>query len=186
MPTHRLPGFSSNRPDGNLRLNRRSRNQFLEVPSIRGVVAANDVVGPDCLRARPSLAHALATVLRASLTAFDRSPKTASGRLEGLKPVRRLAPARGAARRRGRSTSARCSAGGGSSSSGRRCASDRSLRQGEQGDTIEAIAPDAATPRSRHVARRMACASSWTLLRIVTVAVVDVGRAQVPLGMLAV
>jgi hypothetical protein len=30
-----------------------------------------------------------------------------------------------------------------------------------------------------HVARRMDCGSSWTLLRITTVAVVDVGRAQV-------
>jgi hypothetical protein len=56
---------------------------------------------------------------------------------------------------------------------------DRSLRQGRQGDTIEAIAPDAATPRSRHVARRMDCGSSWTLLRITVGAVVDVGRAQV-------
>ena len=57
--------------------------------------------------------------------------------------------------------------------------SDRSLRQGRQGDTVEAIAPDAATLRSRHVARRMDCGSSWTLLRITVVAVVDVGRAQV-------
>ena len=40
-----------------------------------------------------SLAHALATVLRASLTAFDCSPKPAWSP-EGLKPVRRLAPAR--------------------------------------------------------------------------------------------
>ena len=36
----------------------------------------------------------------------------------------------------------------------RRSASDRGLRQEKQGDTVEAIAPDAATLRSRHVARR--------------------------------
>ena len=34
----------------------------------------------------PAPAHALATVLRASLTAFDRSPKPASGRLKGSSP----------------------------------------------------------------------------------------------------
>ena len=61
----------------------------------------------------------------------------------------------------------------------RRSVGERSLRQGRQGDTVQAIAPDAATLRSRHVARRMDCGSSWTLLRIVTVAAVDVGRAQV-------
>jgi hypothetical protein len=63
--------------------------------------------------------------------------------------------------------------------SGKRSVSGKRLRQGKQGDTIEAIAPDAATLRSRHVARRMDCGSSWTLLRITAVAVVDVGRAQV-------
>jgi hypothetical protein len=61
----------------------------------------------------------------------------------------------------------------------RASASDRSLRQRKHGDTVEAIAPDAAALRSRHVARRMDCGSSWTLLRITIVAVVDVGRAQV-------
>jgi hypothetical protein len=34
-------------------------------------------------------------------------------------------------------------------------------------------------PPSRHVARRMDCGSSWAILWIATVAVVDVGRAQV-------
>ena len=68
---------------------------------------------------------------------------------------------------------------GAARTSARRSVSDRSLRQGRQGDTIEAIAPDAATLRSRHVARRMDCGSSWTLFRITAVAVVDVGRAQV-------
>ena len=186
MPRHRLPGFSSNRPDGNLRLNQRSRNQFLEVPSIRGVVAANDGcrtrLSSCSAFARPCPRHgpqSLADGFRPLAQNRQRPP----GRAQACSTAR---PGPRSCPRRGRSTSARCSAGGGSSSSGRRCASDRSLRQGEQGDTIEAIAPDAATPRSRHVARRMACGSSWTLLRIVTVAVVDVGRAQVPLGMLAV
>ena len=44
---------------------------------------------------------------------------------------------------------------------------------------MEAIAPDAAALRLMDVARRMDCGSSWTLLRITAVAVVDVGRAQV-------
>ena len=70
-------------------------------------------------------------------------------------------------------------AGGGSSTRARRSARDRRLRRGRRGDTVEAIAPDAAALRSRHVARRMDCGSSWTLLRITAVAVVDVGRAQV-------
>jgi hypothetical protein len=88
---------------------------------------------PDCLPARPCrstacpLAGALATVLKASLTGFDRSSK----------------PAPAAARRRDSSTNARRSSG------------SRSLRQGRRGDTVEAIAPDAATLRSRHVARRL-------------------------------
>jgi hypothetical protein len=43
------------------------------------------------------------------------------------------------------------------SSSGRRSAGGRSLRQGRQGDTMNAIAPDAAALRSRHVARRTGC-----------------------------
>jgi hypothetical protein len=46
------------------------------------------------------------------------------------------------------------------------------LRQGKQGDTVDAIAPDAAALRSRHVARRMGsrlspyCGSSWAVLWI--------------------
>jgi hypothetical protein len=35
-----------------------------------------------------------------------------------------------------------------------------------------------AQARSRHVARRMDCGSSWMLLRITAIAVVDVGRAR--------
>jgi hypothetical protein len=51
----------------------------------------------------------------------------------------------------------------------RRCApGDRSLRQGKQGDTVEAIAPDAATLRSRHVARRMGPTRPVTALRLST------------------
>jgi hypothetical protein len=84
----------------------------------------------------------------------------------GLKPKRRLASAKWAARRRGRPTPP-----------ARAFASARSLRQGRPGDTLEAIAPDAATLRSRHVARRMDCSSSCELLRITVVAVVEVGRA---------
>ena len=95
-------------------------------------------------QARPCRSpHALATVLRVSLTGFDRSPKPGRGRrspedsspfdgslrpMSGPTPAAR--PAAGALRRR------------------------RSLRQGRQGDTVEAIAPDAAALRSRHVARR--------------------------------
>jgi hypothetical protein len=44
---------------------------------------------------------------------------------------------------------------GGRSTIARRSVSDGSLRQGRQGDTMEALAPDAAALRSRHVARRM-------------------------------
>ena len=45
------------------------------------------IVFPLGVVARPCpLAHALATVLRASLTAFDHSPKPASGRLKGSSP----------------------------------------------------------------------------------------------------
>jgi hypothetical protein len=65
------------------------------------------------------------------------------------------------------------------STSARRSINDRRLRKGRQGDTVEAIAPDAAALRSRHVAGRMDCGSSWALLRITAVAVVGVGRAQV-------
>jgi hypothetical protein len=120
----------------------------------------------------PAPRPSLATVLRASLTAFDRSPKPAQRSPKGLKP-RRLASARLAARREGRSTSPKRSA------TASRSASDRSLRQRKHGDTVEAIAPDAAALRSRHVARRMDCGSSWVLLGLLPVAVVDVGRAQV-------
>ena len=93
------------------------------------------------------LAHALATVLIAS-TALDRSPKPASGRLKGSSPFDGSLrpdepPDAGAAR----------PAPGAPSG-------DRSLRQGRQGDTVEAIAPDAAALRSRHVARRIDCGSS--------------------------
>jgi hypothetical protein len=157
---------------------------------------------PCSLTACPCPRHgpqSLADGLRPLAQTRQRSP-------EGLKPVRRFAPA-------GRPTlgptSARRSAGGRSSAnakgfeqtaafppdagaarpapgapqrqetrSGRRSVSGRSLRQGKQNDTIEAIAPDAAALRSRHVARRMDCGSSWTVLRITAVAVVDVGRAQ--------
>jgi hypothetical protein len=73
-----------------------------------------------------------------------------------LKPIRRLAPpddppdagaSRPIARRFASATRDSTSAG--------RSGSARRLRQGRQGDTVEAIAPDAATLRSRHVARRM-------------------------------
>ena len=124
------------------------------------------------LPARPrsfssSTAHALATVLRASLTGF-----TARDRPKGSSPFNgprrpNEPPSAGATR----------FAGGGSSTRARRFARARRLRRGRRGDTVEAIAPDAAALRSRHVARRMDCGSSWTLLRITAVAVADVGRA---------
>jgi hypothetical protein len=57
---------------------------------------------------------------------------------------------------------------------------DRSLRQGRQGDTVEAIAPDAAALRSRHVARRLVPRLVLDVAYGLLVdAVVDVGRAQV-------
>ena len=118
------------------------------------------------LVARPCPRHGPQSLL----WAFDRPPKPASGRLKGSSPFDGLLrpdelPAETLHQRR-RSTS------------GRRSVGDRSLRQQRRGDTIEAIAPDAAALRSRHVARRMDCGSSWTLPRITAVAVVDVGRAQ--------
>jgi hypothetical protein len=124
-----------------------------------------------------SLAHALATVLGAALTGFDRSPKPGQrppdpSPFDGSPrpdepPDAGPLDHRQALRRRYEP------------SSPRRSVSGRSLRQGRQGDTVEAIAPDAATLRSRHVARRMDCGSSLTLLRITTLSVVDIGRAQV-------
>ena len=78
--------------------------------------------------------------------------------LRGGNPSEVITICGASAGRRGRSTNAQ------------RSVSDRSLRQGKQGDTVEAIAPDAATLRSRHVARRMGstiipyCGSSWTVL----------------------
>ena len=118
------------------------------------------------LVARPCPRHGPQSLL----WAFDRPPKPASGRLKGSSPFDgSLRPDESPAEtlhQRRRSTS------------GRRSVGDRSLRQQRRGDTIEAIAPDAATLRSRHVARRMDCGSSWTLPRITAVAVVDVGRAQ--------
>jgi hypothetical protein len=61
----------------------------------------------------------------------------------------------------------------------RRSVGRRRLPPSVARSSVRVIAPDAAVLRSRHVARRMDCGSSWTLLRITTVAVVDVGRAQV-------
>jgi hypothetical protein len=88
--------------------------------------------------------------------------------------------ARQAARHQGRSTSARRSAPAtGASTSGRRSVSDRSLRQGRQGDTVEAIAPDAQR------SDRGMLQGGWTAVRlgrylsVTAVAVVYVGRAQV-------
>ena len=102
------------------------------------------------------------------------------GLADGFRPLAQTRRRPAVARRAGAaSTSARRSAGRRSSRNGRRSASGMSLRQGRQDDTIQAIAPDAAALRSRHVARRMDCGSSWTLLSITAVAVLGVGRAQV-------
>jgi hypothetical protein len=81
-----------------------------------------------------------ATVLRTSLTAFDQFAGRLRARARSTAPSGRPTP--------GRSTS------------GRRSVGDTSLRRGKQGDTVEAIAPDAAGLRSGHVARRMDNGSS--------------------------
>ena len=47
-----------------------------------------------CQLSALSLRHALATVLRATLTGFDRPPEPARRSPEALKPIRWLAPAR--------------------------------------------------------------------------------------------
>jgi hypothetical protein len=79
--------------------------------------------GPDRLQ----FAQAFATVLRASLTAFERSPKPASGRLKGLSPFDgALRPDEPLCRRQ--EPQAR-----------RASASDRSLRQGRWDDTLDEL-----------------------------------------------
>jgi hypothetical protein len=62
----------------------------------------------------------------------------------------------------------------------------RSLRQGRQGDTLEAIAPDAAALRSRHSQGGWTAVRLGRYLSITVIAVADVGRAQVLLGVQAV
>jgi hypothetical protein len=119
--------------------------------------------GPDRLRAQPCR-YALATVLMASLPAFDRFLRrgpTSRPTPGPLDQRQALGPATGA------------------STSGRRSVSDRSLRQGRQGDTVEAIAPDAQR------SDRGMLQGGWTAVRlgrylsVTAVAVVYVGRAQV-------
>jgi hypothetical protein len=89
-------------------------------------------------------AYGLATVLRAS-TAGPLPAQTRQRSPEGLKPrsTARSGPMSPPVAGRGHRWAARRSAGG------RDSASDRSLRRGRQGDTVEAIAPDAAALRSR-------------------------------------
>ena len=107
------------------------------------------------------------------------TPKPASGRLNGASSfdgsLRPDEPPDG----RGRSTSGSAPPAAEARPAAGAAAATGTCVRGRQGDTVGAIAPDAALLRSRHVARRMDCGSSWTLLTITAVAVVDVGRAQV-------
>ncbi len=67
------------------------------------------------------------------------------------------------------------------STSGRRSVSDRSLRQGQPGDTVEGNCP--GCEKAPIVACRKAdglvpyCGSSWTVLWVASNAVVEAGRA---------